>query len=114
VILGGTEPHYTPSKAYQAAQSGRPVLATLHPESAAPGFLQRALGDRFVELPTPGIPDAESAGVALRRFFQRLEAASQPPDAAALEGVSARTVARRLAEALDQAVGGGLPLSGAG
>ncbi len=34
-ILGSTEPHYTPSKAYQGVLSGKPVLAVLHSESTA-------------------------------------------------------------------------------
>ncbi len=34
-ILGSTEPHYTPSKAYQGVLSGKPVLAVLHSESSA-------------------------------------------------------------------------------
>ena len=34
-ILGSTEPHYTPSKSYQAVLSGKPVLAVLHSESSA-------------------------------------------------------------------------------
>lgn len=34
-ILGSTEPHYTPSKVYQAILSGRPILAILHSESTA-------------------------------------------------------------------------------
>ena len=34
-ILGSTEPHYTPSKTYQAVLSGKPVLAMLHEKSSA-------------------------------------------------------------------------------
>lgn len=34
-ILGSTEPHYTPSKLYQAILSKRPVLAVLHQQSTA-------------------------------------------------------------------------------
>lgn len=34
-ILGSTEPHYTPSKVYQAVLSARPILAVLHGESTA-------------------------------------------------------------------------------
>ncbi|OSZ82161.1 hypothetical protein CAP35_02515 [Chitinophagaceae bacterium IBVUCB1] len=39
-ILGSTEPHYTPSKVYQAVLSGKPVLALLHSESNALELLQ--------------------------------------------------------------------------
>ena len=34
-ILGSTEPHYTPSKVYQAVLSGKPIAAVLHTESSA-------------------------------------------------------------------------------
>jgi hypothetical protein len=34
-ILGSTEPHYTPSKAYQGVLSGKPILAVLHKDSSA-------------------------------------------------------------------------------
>ncbi|WP_162944942.1 glycosyltransferase family 4 protein [Flavisolibacter nicotianae] len=40
-ILGSTEPHYTPSKVYQAVLSSRPVLAVLHEKSQAFGLLNR-------------------------------------------------------------------------
>lgn len=41
-ILGNTEPHYTPSKAYQGVLSGKPVLAVLHNESTAIGVLEES------------------------------------------------------------------------
>lgn len=34
-ILGSTEPHYTPSKVYQAVLSGKPIFAVLHKNSQA-------------------------------------------------------------------------------
>ncbi|WP_431212340.1 hypothetical protein ACQ86N_42585 [Puia sp. P3] len=34
-VLGSTEPHYTPSKVYQAVLSGKPVAAVLHGKSTA-------------------------------------------------------------------------------
>lgn len=39
-ILGSTEPHYTPSKAYQAVLSGKPILAVLHCQSTAVQVLE--------------------------------------------------------------------------
>jgi hypothetical protein len=41
-ILGSTEPHYTPSKSYQAVLSGKPVLAILHSESTAVQVLEQS------------------------------------------------------------------------
>ncbi len=34
-ILGSTEPHYTPSKTYQAVLSGKPIMGVLHSQSTA-------------------------------------------------------------------------------
>ncbi|MFY8004365.1 MAG: hypothetical protein ACOVNR_05955 [Chitinophagaceae bacterium] len=41
-ILGSTEPHYTPSKTYQAVLSGKPILAVLHQASSAVKVLREA------------------------------------------------------------------------
>ena len=43
-ILGSTEPHYTPSKAYQGILSGKPILAVLHTESTAVDILKQSGG----------------------------------------------------------------------
>ncbi|HEX4959070.1 MAG TPA: hypothetical protein VFV46_12890 [Lacibacter sp.] len=41
-ILGSTEPHYTPSKAYQGVLSGKPILAVLHSSSTAVAVLRNS------------------------------------------------------------------------
>lgn len=41
-ILGSTEPHYTPSKAYQGILSGKPILAVLHQASTAVAILEKS------------------------------------------------------------------------
>lgn len=35
LIIGSTQPHYTPSKVFQGALSGKPILALLHAQSTA-------------------------------------------------------------------------------
>jgi hypothetical protein len=40
-ILGSTEPHYTPSKSYQAVLSGKAILAVLHTQSTAVQVLRQ-------------------------------------------------------------------------
>jgi hypothetical protein len=40
-ILGSTEPHYTPSKVYQAVLSGKPIFAVLHQQSLAYTLLNK-------------------------------------------------------------------------
>ena len=42
VVLGSTEPHYTPSKTYQGVLSGKPILAILHQNSTAVNVLQQS------------------------------------------------------------------------
>ena len=42
LILGSSEPHYTPSKIFQAALSRRPVITLLHTKSTAVGILKEA------------------------------------------------------------------------
>lgn len=41
-ILGSTEPHYTPSKVYQAVLSKKPILAILHKESTGVGVIRNS------------------------------------------------------------------------
>ena len=41
-ILGSTEPHYTPSKVYQAVLSGKPIFAILHKESSAVKVIEKS------------------------------------------------------------------------
>jgi hypothetical protein len=40
-ILGSTEPHYTPSKTYQAVLSEKPILAILHAASTAASIIEK-------------------------------------------------------------------------
>ena len=40
-ILGSTEPHYTPSKVYQAVLSSKPLLAVLHKNSSAVNVIRK-------------------------------------------------------------------------
>jgi hypothetical protein len=41
-VLGSTEPHYTPSKIYQAVLSGKPLLAVLHTQSSAVNIIRQS------------------------------------------------------------------------
>lgn len=41
-ILGSTEPHYTPSKVYQAVLSKKPILAILHSKSTAVEVIRKS------------------------------------------------------------------------
>lgn len=47
-ILGSTEPHYTPSKVYQAVLSAKPVMALLHAKSSASDVIERSKAGRVL------------------------------------------------------------------
>ena len=104
LIVGSTEPHYTPSKVYQAVQSRRPVLALLHEASAAVEVLRKKPGWRRDHAYRAG---ASRAGPHRRLLSRRFSGASYDPsgvDWNAFEAYSARESARRMAAALDEAL----------
>jgi hypothetical protein len=103
LIVGSTEPHYTPSKVYQAVQSRRPVLALLHQASSAIEVLEKSRAGMVIKLPAQGLPEPDRIADALEAFL------SSPYDAqsvawSAFEAYSARASAHRLAAALDKAL----------
>lgn len=51
-ILGSTEPHYTPSKVYQAVLSEKPVLAVLHRQSTAVEVLNSSTSGLVIDFET--------------------------------------------------------------
>jgi hypothetical protein len=103
LIVGSTEPHYTPSKVYQAVQSRRPVLALLHEASTAVTVLEQSRAGHVVRLSERSLPDPASIADALEAFT----AAPYDPqtvDWGAFEAYSARESARHMAAALDEAL----------
>ena len=104
LILGSTEPHYTPSKAFQAVMARRPVLALLHRASTAAEFLQRANAARVVTLEEHDLPPAAQLAAALAELMEADPAAEPAVRWDMLEAYSARASARILAEALDRAL----------
>jgi glycosyltransferase involved in cell wall biosynthesis len=102
VVLGSTERHYTPSKAFQALQSGRPLLALLHEESTAAPMLRSAAAGPVVTFAEGRLPGPEEVASALEQWLERPDSArsaGQVPEA-----YSARASARTLADALDRAI----------
>mgnify|MGYP000580512202 FL=1 len=49
-ILGSTEPHYTPSKTYQAVLSEKPIFALLHEASTAAEILEKTKAGKVVKI----------------------------------------------------------------
>jgi hypothetical protein len=103
LIVGSTEPHYTPSKVYQAVQSRRPVLALLHEASTAVEVLEKSRAGTVIKLTAQALPSPEQIADAIEAFL----AASYDPKAvewSTFEAYSARESARRMAAALDEAL----------
>jgi len=111
LILGSTEAHYTPSKAFQAVLAGRPVLALLHRESTAADFLQRADAARVVTLTAEALPSPEALADALAALMERDATAPRAVRWEVLEPYTARSSAKALAEALDRALARSQPPS---
>jgi hypothetical protein len=103
LIVGSTEPHYTPSKVYQAVQSRRPVIALLHEASAAVEVLERSQAGRAMTLTERALPEPDRIADALENFLDR-PYDPKAVDWAAFEAYSARECARRMAGALDEAL----------
>ena len=107
-ILGSTEPHYTPSKAYQGVLSGKPVLAVLHSASTAVNVLEES--GAGVVLAFDGEAEIEkiqhqwmavwNSFYQFKRNFQSVQVKQS-----VFELYSAKAVTKRLADLLDQVVG---------
>ncbi|TAJ32484.1 MAG: hypothetical protein EPO67_11240 [Reyranella sp.] len=104
LVLGSTEPHYTPSKVFQAILSERPVFAMLHRDSTAVGMIRSANAGDVLTLTENELPSAGTVADALARFIERPARDAPSADSAAFEEFSARESTRQFAEALDRAM----------
>jgi hypothetical protein len=106
-ILGSTEPHYTPSKAYQGVLSGKPILAVLHSESTAVKVLEKS--NAGVVLSFAGEPDLRKIYNNWMDVFNRFGIYAQQFSALsvkkeAFEQYSAEAVTASLAELLNRCI----------
>jgi len=106
-ILGSTEPHYTPSKLYQAILSKKPVLAVLHQQSTACQIIR----DSGAGLVLPfngeeGIPDIRKKFNEAFADFLGFMKKFSPSDVrlSVFEEYSAYNVTKTLAEALEKVI----------
>jgi hypothetical protein len=106
-ILGSTEPHYTPSKVYQAVLSKKPILAVLHEKSTAVNIIRDSKAGIVVTM--NGEEELDSLPIhfleVLKQFqdFQHSFNSSKI-DKAALEQYSAKAVTSVLVDALNKIV----------
>ena len=106
-ILGSTEPHYTPSKVYQAVLSKKPILAVLHEHSSAVDIIRDSNAGIVVTM--NGEEDLNTLGT---RFINDLESymlwtKSFDPAAVnkqAFEPYTAKSVTKVLVDALNKLI----------
>ena len=103
LVLGSTEPHYTPSKVFQAMLSRRPVFAMLHEKSTAVEMIRQAHAGWVTTLTEESLPDPADVATALRSFIENAGFDADVVDRTAFEAYSARESTRVLAEALNLA-----------
>lgn len=104
-ILGSTEPHYTPSKSYQAVLSGKPILAVLHEASSAVAVLE--LSGAGVVLKFNGEAEIEKINSDWLAIWERFllfkhEFRKENVRQDVFERYSAKAVTKQLAQLLDQ------------
>lgn len=105
LVIGSTEPHYSPSKIYQAFMSQRPVFALLHERSTAVATLRQSRAGQVITFNESAMPDAGAMLAALEQFlawecgFDASEA-----DATVFKSVTARESTRILAKAIESAL----------
>jgi hypothetical protein len=105
-IMGSTEPHYTPSKVYQAVLSQKPILAVLHEKSSAVKIIEESNAGMTVLI--DGENDLNTLGI---RFLQQLKNYMQLAktfDASKVnkeyfDSYSAKAVTNKLVEAIEKA-----------
>ncbi len=103
-ILGSTEPHYTPSKVYQAVLAGKPILALLHEESSAVAVLKEAAAGRVFTFNAAGVTNLIESGFA--SFYKEYVTWAkvfkpEQVNASTFESYSAKQVTAGLASLLD-------------
>jgi hypothetical protein len=104
-ILGSTEPHYTPSKVYQAVLSGKPILAVLHEASTAVRVLRESRAGIVVTM--KGEEDLDTLSARFQEGLKEFMLFKQTFDPskinrAAFEQYSAKAVTAQLVEKLDE------------
>lgn len=104
LVLGSTEPHYSPSKIFQSVMSRRPVFALLHEQSTAVPILRATNAAQVMTLTEKFLPDARMLSAMLEKFIYANDYSADKVQWPALEKYSARESARLLANGLNAAL----------
>lgn len=103
LVLGSTEPHYTPSKIFQAILSRRPVFAMLHEASTAVATIRSTGAGRVLPLTERRLPEPAAVAAELGMLMTDPPFHADRIDEAVFSAFTARESTRMLAEALDAA-----------
>jgi hypothetical protein len=107
LVLGSSEPHYTPSKIFQAVLSRRPVIALLHSASTGAAILKEANAGRLVTFDEKEPVDRHVGEIATAFNDVLHGATGYSPERVnwdAFRGYSAEAMAEKLACAFDRVV----------
>lgn len=104
LVLGSTEPHYSPSKIFQSVMSRRPIFALLHGQSTAVPILNDTKAAQIVTLDEKNLPEARMLAFELEKFVFDNDYSEDQVCWQSLQKHSARESARILASVLDQAI----------
>jgi hypothetical protein len=106
-ILGSTEPHYTPSKVYQAILSNKPILSILHRQSSACEAIKMSnMGISLTFDGEHGLTEIEESFVNVFTRFRQLVSDFEMirKDLEAFHQYSAHAVTEKLSRVLNQIV----------
>ena len=105
-VLGSTEPHYTPSKVYQAILANKPVLAVLHEQSQAATVLVQSNAGIVITINEISIKQLQFNFAEQIMAFKKFVDAFSPDqvDKEIFEQYSAYSVTKKLASLLDAAL----------
>ena len=101
LVLGSTEPHYTPSKVFQGLLSRRPLFAMLHEASTAVALVRSSHAGRAMTLTDTRLPAPEAVAMELASLMTDTSYDADAVDRSAFTAFTARESTRLLAEALD-------------
>jgi hypothetical protein len=104
LILGSTEPHYTPSKVFQSVQAKRPIFALLHEQSTAVSVLRDSRAGSIVTFTDETLPEPKTLAASLADFIRDTKYSAEDVRWDAFESYSARNSAGALARALESAL----------
>lgn len=105
LIIGSVEKHYTASKTFQCLLSGKPILAMLHEASPGADILRQCKADPYVIAYNERATEAEFQEATLdilRRYLHKNS--NWSPDLKTIQPYSARSAARILVNAIEQAL----------